>query len=457
MSPVSPARDEAYRALRRVNAGQADLPEAIGSARERLHDERDRALAAEIATGTLRWQAALDAVIAAVSGRSTTRLDPEVLDVLRLSAYQLLHLDRIPPSAAVNEGVELVRRHRKRSAAPLVNAVLRRIAQSRTAPPLPPRPANPTTDREAALDYVAITLSHPRWLAARWLDRWGFEAVERWARFNNTPSPLTLRVNTWRSTRDDVARQLADHGVVTEPTRFAPLGLHVLEGNPLRTPLASRGLFMVQDEASQLVALATLAGPGERLLDACAAPGGKTLAMVAATGNQGLVVAADVRPRRVALLQQTLAAAGADCARVVRLDAASPLPFEPVFDAVLLDAPCSGLGTIRRDPEIRWRRTEADLPRLAAVQERMLEHAAAVVRPGGRLIYSTCSSEPEENEAVVSAFLARHPGFAQVPLGRPGSAGSLLAPVTDESGRLRTWPHLHGLEAFFAALLTRTA
>jgi 16S rRNA (cytosine967-C5)-methyltransferase len=216
--------------------------------------------------------------------------------------------------------------------------------------------------------------------------------------------------------------------------------------------MAHDGSFFVQDEASQIVALFVDARPGERILDACASPGGKTIAMAAAMADRGLVVATDVRGRRVELLARTVAGAGAGCVSVLRADAEQPLPFRPVFDAVLLDAPCSGLGVIRRDPDIKWRRQEADLAALAAAQRRLLEQAALVLRPGGRLIYSTCSSEPEENEDVLEGFLQDHPEF------EPGPAPLLpepARPLLDDRGRLRTLPHRDGLEGFFAAALLK--
>jgi 16S rRNA (cytosine967-C5)-methyltransferase len=287
---------------------------------------------------------------------------------------------------------------------------------------------------------------------ARWLRRAGFEGAERWALFNNTAAPLTLRANTLVTTRADLVRLLAAHGVVVTPTRFAPDGLVVCEGNPLNTPLHDEGAFLIQDEASQLVAAIADARPRERVLDACASPGGKTTAMAAAMRGEGLIVAGELRRRRCRLLKETLARSRAHTVRVVRLDAAL-LPFGPVFDLVLLDAPCSGLGTIRRDPEIRWRQTEDNLGTLARAQRDMLERASVSVKRGGRVVYATCSSEPEEGEDLVTAFLGSHPEFeVEPPLTREGAGADLRALVTPE-GFLRTWPHAHGLEAFFAAVL----
>jgi 16S rRNA (cytosine967-C5)-methyltransferase len=307
--------------------------------------------------------------------------------------------------------------------------------------------------RADPLDYLSTTLSHPRWLAARWLNRFGFEDAEAWCRFNNTPPALTLRVNRLRSTPEQLAEELRRHGVTVRPTQFAPDGLIVESGNPLLTPLASSGLFVVQDEASQLVALMTGVRPGERVLDTCASPGGKTTAMAAAMGDEGFILAADVRPRRVRLLAETVRRSGASCVRVVQADA-TRLPVMPRFDCVLVDAPCSGLGTVRRDPDIKWRRRESELASNAANQVILLDRVSSSVGPGGRLVYATCSSEPEENEQVIDAFLAAHPEF------RPGPAPDLpdrVRSLVDATGALRTTPSRDGLEAFFAATLLKAS
>lgn len=434
---IAPARVAAFEALRAVGSGRADLGTALARVRVRLGDERDRALAGEIATGTLRWQGAFDHVIAAFINRPLARLDVEVLDILRLSMFQLLHLDRIPAAAAVKDAVDLTGKAGKRSAAGLVNAVLRRVMREREHLPLPSRPSDPR-QRATAVAYLSITLSHPAWLVERWLDRYGFEAAEAWSSFNNSPAPLTLRANRVRIDRDALADRLAAEEILCEHAPHAPDALVVRRGNPLRSPMHADGLFVVQDEASQLVGHYAGARPDEQVLDACASPGGKTLIMAATAGADGLVIASDVRGRRVDLLRTTIARAGATNVRVVQADAARPLPYRQVFDRVLLDAPCSGLGTIRRDPDIKWRRSPADLPALAAAQLTMLGHAASVVKPGGTLVYATCSSEPEENDEVVAAFLRARDDFR----------------LTDEP--LRTRPFADGLEAFFAARLVST-
>jgi 16S rRNA (cytosine967-C5)-methyltransferase len=300
---------------------------------------------------------------------------------------------------------------------------------------------------------MSVTLSHPRWLAERWLDRLGLDAAEAWMRFNNTAGSVTLRANRLQTTRDALLERLATDEIQVHPTAFAPDGLIVDEGHPLRGAGQEQGWFVVQDEASQLVTL--LAGDRAlpRVLDTCASPGGKTTALAALMEGRGLLVACDVRERRVDLLRRTVAASGATNVRIVQADLLKPLPFAASFDCVLVDAPCSGLGTLRRDPDIRWRRREHDLPALAAAELTMLQHAAEQVAPGGRLVYATCSSEPEENEGVADAFLATTPGFTA--LHASAATTRLAETLIDRRGHLRTQPDLHGLEAFFGAVFER--
>jgi 16S rRNA (cytosine967-C5)-methyltransferase len=464
---IAPARIAAYDILRAISSGSADLPTAQAAARSGLGDERDRALAAEITSGVQRWRAALDHLIVAFAKRPIDRLDPEIVEILRLSAYQLLYLTRVPAAAVVDDAVDLTKRMGKRSASGFVNAVLRSTSRRRASLPLPPRPPD-ASDREAVLRYLSVTLSHPRWLAERWLDRLGFDAAEAWMQFNNTSGPVTLRANRLKATREALTEHLAgdpstrsgasraernDDAILVHPTRYAPDGVVVDEGHPLRGSGQEEGWFVVQDEASQLVTLLAGDRPLDRVLDTCASPGGKATALAALMDDRGLLVACDVRDRRVDLLRRTVNASGATNVRLVQADLLTPLPFGSTFDCVLVDAPCSGLGTLRRDPDIRWRRREQEIPSLAAAELTMLRHAAEGVAPGGRLVYATCSSEPEENEGVVDAFLATTSGFAPL---HAGQATSRLAEtLVDARGHLRTQPHLHGLEAFFGAVFER--
>ena len=456
---IAPARLAAYEILRTVSTGSSDLPTALAAARGNLHDERDRALAAEITSGVQRWRATLDHLIVAFAKRAIDRLDPEVVEILRLSAYQLLHLTRVPAAAVVDDAVDLTKRVGKRSASGFVNAVLRTISRRRASLPLPARPSEPA-DRDAALNYLSITLSHPRWLADRWLERLGLDAAEAWMQFNNTAAAVTLRANRLQTTREALAERLAaddptDDEIRVHPTIYAPDGLIVDQGHPLRGSGQEQGWFVVQDEASQLVTLLAGDRPLPRILDTCASPGGKTTALAALMEGRGLLVACDVRDRRIDLLRRTVTASGAANVRIVQADLLQPLPFAATFDCVLVDAPCSGLGTLRRDPDIRWRRREQDLVPLAAAELTMLQHAAANVAPGGRLVYATCSSEPEENEGVADALLTTTPGFVPVPAAQASSR--LSETLIDHRGHLRTRPDLHGLEAFFGAVFERQA
>jgi 16S rRNA (cytosine967-C5)-methyltransferase len=427
---IAPARRAAADALAEIDAGDLDMGSAIARARVGLHDQRDRALLLEIVTGTLRMQAAIDYQLAARVKRPLARLDTALLRVLRMSAFQLIYLSRLPPSAIINDAVELTRRSGKSSAAGLTNAVLRSVSRERAALSWPTR-ANLS-------EHFSTVLSHPRWLVDRWLERYGEQATEAWLQFNNEPASMCLAVNRHLTTRQTLAGDLAASGVKTEPTSRAANGLRVTEGHALGTDAFADGRFIVQDEASQLIGELASPPAGARVLDLCASPGGKTLAISADAGPRGLVVAADVRPHRIRLLASTLARCRVPATSVVHVPAEGPLPFQPgAFDLVVIDAPCSGLGTIRRDPDIRWRRLPGDLARFAAAQRALLDRAADLVKPGGRLLYSTCSSEPEENEEVVASFLRDRADF-----------------TTERTHQ--TLPFRDYLEAFFGAVIRRT-
>lgn len=420
---IAPARRAAMDALCQIDAGDLDLGEAVARARQPLRDERDRGLLLELVAGTLRMQRAVDYQLASRVNRPLDKLDAAVLRVLRLSGFQLIYLSRLPASAIINDAVELTRRAGKTSAAGLANAVLRALSRDR---------ANLTWP-----DDLSIVHSHPRWLVDRWIARYGEPATRGWLQFNNRPPALCLAVNRTLTTRDALAGELARAGVRTEPTSHAAHGLHVLDGQPLGLDAFTGGRCLVQDEASQLIAELVAAQPGQRILDLCASPGGKTVALSAAAGPQGSIVACDVRPHRVRLLSRTVARCRIANAIVVHVAEDGPLPFrDAAFDVVLIDAPCSGLGTVRRDPDIRWRRSPDDLPRFAASQRQLLSRAARLVRPGGRLTYSTCSSEPEENRDVVRQFLEEQSDYS-------------LERVHE------TLPFRDGLEAFYGANLRR--
>jgi 16S rRNA (cytosine967-C5)-methyltransferase len=337
----------------------------------------------------------------------------------------------MPEHAVVSEGVEAVRALRQGRASGFVNAVLRSLSRQRETLAAPPRP-DADTDRNAWLTYLSTSLSHPRWLAARYLDRVGTAGAEAWCRYNLTVPPVTLRPIAGAGRADEAALARALTAAGATPLASTP-GAWRASGARLPDDVAP--LVTVQDEASQRVAAFAGVEAGERVLDVCAAPGGKSALFARAAGAAGTVVSCDIRPRRVRVLAEALDRERVP-AHIVRLDG-ERLPFGPIFDRVIVDAPCSGLGTVARDPDVKWSRDEAALGRYAVLQTSLLTEAARAVSPGGRLVYATCSSEPEENASVVEAFLASHPDFAR------------------ETADFETRPDRDGIDAFYAARLVR--
>jgi 16S rRNA (cytosine967-C5)-methyltransferase len=424
------ARAVAHRVLRRV-AGRDTLADALAApAAERL-DERERALVHELVLGTLRRRAWLDHALGRVASRPLDHVTPGVLDALRLGAYQLL-FTRVAPHAAVSESVELARRVEPRSAG-FANAVLRRL--QREGPP--PEP-DPDGDTRA---WLTSTASLPAWLAERWLRRLGPSGAVSRARALLVPPPTYVRLNPRVG---DAEAQVRAAGVELRPTAVPD----ALEAEGRVAGLAERGVVYVQDAASQLVA--QLAAAEGRVLDACAAPGGKSLLIADALGPRARVVAAELSRRRLATLVRLASRWGVTNVLPVAADALHPAFAAFAFDAVLLDAPCSGLGTLARNPDIRWRVVAPDLLRHAARQRSMLEALAPLVRPGGRLVYAVCSAEPEETEDVLRPFLSAHPEFRLEEL--PPWAARFA-----HDGLARTDPARDRADAFFAARLRRWA
>ena len=453
---IAPARRAATEVLAAVDAGRWDLATALAQVHPSLADARDRALLTELATGVQRWKLALDFAIHALTKRQPTDLDADVRATLRLGLYQLQHATRIPASAVVNDAVEIVKRGPTRSAAGMVNAVLRRVV--REGPPrLPEAPNVPVDDprwRAQALAWLAVSHSHPAWLVERWLDRFGFEATEAWVRYDNTPADVTLwPLATVGSRESGIGNRPAGvRDVEGVPTRFVPGGLVLTSGRDA-LPHLRAGSAYAQDEASAAVGVvAGTVGRG-RVLDACASPGGKSLAMRPWLPPDARLIANDLRARRLALLIATLGRVSGPRIPVLRSDA-THLPFDRSIDTLLIDAPCSGLGTLRRDPDVRWRRNAADLPTLAAMQRSLIDEGLRALTPAGRLVYATCSSEPEENEDLIAALLHERRDLRRLDLRQERLPASMTPLLTDQ-GALRTWPHVHGLDAFHAVVLIR--
>lgn len=442
---VSPARRAAFDILRRVEAEGAYASVLISRLPESDLSREDRSLAQEIALGVLRRQRLLDYFIERYSRRAPSRLDLAVLIALRMGLYQLRYLTRIPQRAAVNESVNLVKMARVASAARMVNAVLRNATRQMSDVP--------AAEISDPFEKLSIELSHPRWMIERWTNVFGDEDARALAFANNEPPPTAFRVNTLRAGVDETLARLQDAGLSWRPSTLTP-GAFIAESGTASslTQAAGQGIIYIQDEASQLVSLLLDPKSGERVLDLCAAPGSKSSHMAALAEGKAWVVACDIHPHRLATLGAAGRKLGIDSIDRVALDATVALPFaESIvpFDRVLIDAPCSGTGTLRRNPEIKWRLAAETIARLADVQLRLLERATDVLRQGGRLVYSTCSIEREENEEVIRRFIE---GGAPYRLLRPDARADLIT----AEGFVRTFPHRHGADGFFAAVLEKT-
>ena len=409
-----------------------------------LDDRRDTALLTEIVLGVLRRRGILDYAIERAAQRPVAQIQPAVLTALRVGTYALIALDRVPDFAAVDTAVALVKESGHARGAGFVNGVLRRIARERELS-LPPPPAR------GDIESLAVARSHPSWWVSRVVERLGWDDADALLAANNEPAATVLAVRGPAGAVERVAGELRAEGVTTEPGAFAPGALRVVEGVAQRTS-AFQADCWVQDEASQLAVAIFGDRVGPRSLDVCAAPGGKTLALAARTPEGGLVAATDRQPKRLRRLVQNVRRLEASAVVTLAADMTREAPLAIRFDDVLVDAPCSGTGTLRRHPEIRWRLRAEDLAQLAARQRALLDRAARLVRPGGRLVYSVCSLEPEEGESVVASFLAEHAPFTRIDprAALPPSAHRFVG----DDMALRTSPVDSGLDGFYAAILT---
>ena len=417
---VSPARAAAFNILQHVETGA--FSSVLLAAVEPKLQPADRALCHELVLGVLRWQLLLDKIVEHFSKRRIETLDAPVRIALRLGLYQLRFLTRIPASAAVNESVSLVRSARLSSATAFVNAVLRHAVREAEYDP-----AESVSD---PIEKLAVQTSHPVWLIDRWIREFGIEEAEPFARANNVVPPTAFRVVGNRAQRAEVLDKLTAAGVVPEASAVTDGASRVSGATSLLRELSAAGQIYLQDEASQLVAQVMDVKAGERVLDLCAAPGGKTTLMADRAGDGAMIIAADRSEARMATVIATTRLHELKGIKPILLDATETLPFQPgSFDKVLVDAPCSGTGTLRGNPEIRWRLAETDIAAFAEVQKKILRNALAAVKPGGRLVYSTCSVEHEENEGVIQDIV-----------------GELWVVNTR-----RTWPHVHNTDGFFFA------
>jgi 16S rRNA (cytosine967-C5)-methyltransferase len=437
---IAPARAAAFEILLKVATTDAHSDELLRAREVDALSAQDRALATTLVLGTLRWQLKLDARIRTLLARPAMRLAPVVNTALRIGAFQLLYLDRIPPHAAIGESVELAKRQGETFAAGMINAVLRKLDRL------------PRTDAQG--ESIADEFAHPGWMVERWAGTYGSEAARAICAFDQEPAGICLRL-----VHPDAERALTDEGVELAPGEFLQAARRIVSGDVVRSEAFRRGWVRIQDEASQLVA--ELAGNGGSILDTCAAPGGKT-AILTGRNPEAAVTALDISQRRLDLMRRNFAEGRVRFA----VEDASTVRLPAGYDLILCDAPCTGTGTIGRNPEIRFRVNEEEIARHQRRQIKILSNSLKGLAPGGRLLYSTCSLEPEENEAVVSKCLERAHGFEVIPLDedirRLERAGTLCAEGAAmlrrsalRGGFLRTLPGVHRCDGFFAALFVR--
>jgi len=437
----------AARVLMQVEAGEsasAALDRALSRAEM---DARDRGFTTELVDGTLRWRGRLDYVLAQITDKPPANLDAAVRAVLRLGAYQLILLDRVPAHAAVDSAVKVTRRLAHEGAAKFVNAVLRRLEREKETLPFPDQTEDP-------VEYLAVVYSHPAWLVARWLERFGPEETEALLRIDNTPPPVTLRVNRRWVTREGLQTMLRMHGVETEPTPISQWGLILPDrGNPREMEEFKEGLFSVQGEGSILMVELLRPGRNRHGWDLCAGVGGKTTHLAEWTDDSGALLATDTSSARLKVLAAEASRLDLHSIKIFHSDARVYPIEQETLDYALLDAPCSGTGSLRRQADARWKKSPEQLPGLVALQRELLETAARALKPGGILLYCTCSLEPEENEEVVDAFLTDHAEWTAEQAGE--KLDTLPADARLPSGYLRLLPHSHGTDGFFAARLVK--
>jgi 16S rRNA (cytosine967-C5)-methyltransferase len=408
----------------------------------------DRAFLTELTYGVIRWRGRLDWAIQHFSKIPFEKIESGTLNILRLGLYQILFLSRTPASAAVNESVELAKRIRGQGGAGFVNAVLRSTIRQKDEIRLPDR------DQDPAL-HISVAQSHPLWLVQRWVKELGLEETLRVCKFNNQISSLMLRTNTLKMNRTDLIEKLRKKELKPLPSTFSKEGILLQDPPPTsELPFLKEGLYIIQDEASQLITSVVDPKPGERILDACAAPGGKTTHMAQTMENRGEIYALDLSKGKLDRIEEMCQRLGVKIVKTAKGDAAASLPVSDglVFDRVLADVPCSGFGTLRKNPDLKWRRGEKDIKRLSELQFSILNHLSAYVKEGGDLVYSTCTVFHEENEDVLQKFLEGHPEFQLDRMERvlPERCHPLI-----HNGYFKSFPPKDAMDGFFAARLVK--
>lgn len=441
MTSLDKPREKAIELLRSTENGGFVDP-LLDKAR-RLFDDRDNAFILELVYGTLRNRALLDWTLDQFSAQPVAKTDAWTRNILRLGAYQMLFLDRVPTSAAINTAVELAKTYGKKYG--YVNGLLRNLDRKRSAITYP--------SSDNPLKRLSILYSHPEWLVKRWIERFGESVAEDLLRANNGHARLVIRANTLKTTRAALKASLLSQGVEALETAYAPGGLTLVSSPSLRALEGyDQGWFLVQDEAAQLISLMLGPKPGETVLDACAAPGGKTTHLAELMQNQGTIVALESDGERIKKIRENSKRLGATIIAPVQGDASAYQ--EGRFDKILIDAPCTGLGVLRRHPDGRWSKQESAIQERRDLQAKILANGAKLLKPGGALVYATCTPEPDENEAVVNAFLTSSGNEFSVDDPRqhlPEKAARLV----DEKGFLHTYPGALEMDGFVGVRIKR--
>jgi 16S rRNA (cytosine967-C5)-methyltransferase len=413
-------------------------------------DQRDRAFVSHLVLGVLRWRSRLDWVIEKNVDFPLNRIDPAVLNILRLALHQVFFMGRVPESAAVDEAVKQAKRSQPKHVVSFVNGILRNVCRRKDAIPFPDAEKDPVS-------YLSRFHSYPEWLVRRWLHAWGREFTEALLAAGNRIPGLVIRTNILKLSRPDLLRELEAEGARGRPTPFSPQGILLEDFRGRVDQLSSfqRGLFQVQDEGAQVASL--LLGPrsGETVLDICAGFGGKTTHMAELMDDRGGVISLDTNVMRLLRLNENLVRLGIKSVSSVRADASGDLSslFQRPFDRVMIDAPCSGLGVLSRHPDGKWNKSGKDIQRLSELQKRIVGRAVPVIRKGGTMLYVTCTLTKEENEEVVRQCLKNHGEISLVDLREEAPEG--VRELIDEQGFLRTFPHKHSMDGFFGALFRK--
>lgn len=411
-----------------------------------LTNPPDRRLLTQIVYGTLRMRGHLDWIIRKFYRRSFASMDPITKNILRTGLYQLQFMERIPEFAIVDEAVE-ISKNLHPAGSGLVNAILRNAIRGK----------NNITYPELEKDtpgHISAVYSHPLWMVKRWLKNFGTDETIALCRANNETPPITLRVNRLKANRENVKRELIRLGFTVRETAFSPDGI-AISGVPIplkQITLYTQGFIHVQDEASQLISRLVDPKPGTAVLDICAGIGGKTTHLAELMGNRGSILATDISEAKLLALKKNTERLGVTITSTRADDATRDMgeTFHGIFNGILVDAPCTGLGTLRRNPEIKWLSSRKDVTQCAATQRKILNTATTYLKKGGRLVYSTCSTEPEENEKVIEDFLSQHRDFACI-----HPSNTIHSRLVDSHGYFRSFPHHHGTDGFFAAVLER--